>query len=36
MQCNTQILLARTSNPTAILAGEVDVVSKEREGGEMI
>ncbi len=35
MWCNTQILMARTSNPTTVLAGEVDIVSEER-GGEMI
>jgi hypothetical protein len=34
MQCNTQISLARTSNPTTVLAGEVDTISEEREGGD--
>jgi hypothetical protein len=33
MQCNTQILMARTSNPTNVLAIEVDMVSEERGRG---
>jgi hypothetical protein len=28
-----KILLARTLNPTMVLAGEVDMVSEERRGG---
>ncbi len=32
-RCNIQILLARTSNPTTVLAGEVNILSEEREGG---